>query len=86
MERKRYKINETFSFHEDFHRFFPDIRMEDMRDCLLTLINGYITIDITRFGKQIEKTYPDEWNVMSITEIVTKHYGKEADDFLNAII
>lgn len=60
--------------------------MEDMRDCLLTLINGYITIDITRFGKQIEKTYPDEWNVMSITEIVTKHYGKEADDFLNAII
>ena len=86
MGRKRYKINETFSFHEDFYRFFPDIRIEDMRDCLLTLINGYITIDITRFGKQIEKTYPDEWNVMSITEIVTKHYGKEADDFLNAII
>lgn len=86
MGRKRYKINETFSFHEDFHRFFSDIRIEDMRDCLLTLINGYITIDITRFGKQIEKTYPDEWNVMSITEIVTKHYGKEADDFLNAII
>ena len=63
-----------------------DVRIEYMRDCLLTLINGYITIDITRFGKQIEKTYPDEWNVMSITEIVTKHYGKEADDFLNAII
>lgn len=86
MERKRYKINETSSFHEDFHRLFPDIRMEDMRDSLLTLINGYITIDVTRFGKQIEKMYPDEWNGMSITEIVTKHYGKEADDFLNTII
>ncbi len=86
MGRKRYKINETFSFHEDFHLFFPDISMEDIRDSLLTVINGYITIDLTRFGRQIEKLYPEEWNRMSITEIVIKHYGKEADDFLNAII
>lgn len=37
MGRKRYKINETFSFHEDFHLFFPDISMEDIRDSLLTV-------------------------------------------------
>lgn len=76
----------SFRFHEDFHRFFPDISMEDIRDSLLTVINGHITIDITQFGRQIEKLYPEEWNRMSITEIVIKHYGKEADDFLNVII
>lgn len=81
-----YKINESFRFHEDFHRFFPDISMEDIRDSLLTVITGHITIDITQFGRQIEKLYPEEWNRMSITEIVIKHYGKEADDFLNVII
>lgn len=64
-----YKINEAFRFHEDFHRFFPDISMEDIRDSLLTVINGYITIDLTRFGRQIEKLYPEEWNRMSITDM-----------------
>lgn len=82
----RYSINDTIRFHEDFHRFFSDISMEDMRDNLLTVINGYITIDIRRFARQLEKLYPDDWNTMSMTEIVIKYYGREADNFFNSII
>ena len=52
----------------------------------MTLINRYITIDMERFGAELERIYPEDWGRLSITEIVIKHYGKEADNFLNAII
>lgn len=82
----KYKISEVSRFREDFRRYFPDIRQQDIRYSLMTLINRYITIDMERFGAELERIYPEDWGRLSITEIVIKHYGKEADNFLNAII
>lgn len=83
---KKYKIHEKDRFRKDFLLYFPDIRLEDLCDSLFSVINGYITIDILKFGRRIERLYPEEWDVMSISEIVERHYGSKAKEFLNAII
>lgn len=83
---KRYKLSDMFLFHQDFHRFFPDIRMEGMKDGLMCVLNRYVTIDIFTFDKELRRIYPDEWECMSMEEIVEKYYGREAVQFLNAVL
>lgn len=84
---KRYKLSsDMFLFHEDFHRLLPDIRMEGMKDGLMCAVNRYVTIDITVLGRELERLYPDEWECMSMIEIIEKHYGREAVQFINAVI
>lgn len=85
-EIKRYKLSDMFLFHQDFHRILPDIRMENMKDGLMCVVNHYVTIDIITLDRELKRIYPVEWEHMSMVEIIEKHYGKEAVDFLNAVI
>lgn len=62
----------------------PDVIL--IKDPLLTVVNGYVTIDILALGKELWRLYPEEWRNKSIKEIVESHYGKEAVEFLEVLI
>lgn len=83
---ERYRLNDMFRFHEDFHRLLPDIRMEGMKDGLMCVVNRYVTIDIQVLDRELRRIDPEEWEHMSMIEIIEKHYGHEAVQFLNAVI
>ena len=83
---KRYRLGDMLWFNEDFRRLLPDVRLEDMKDGLMCVINRYVTIDICVLSKELRRIYPEEWEYMSIEEIVKKHYGDEALEFINKVI
>lgn len=83
---RRYKLDDMPRFHEDFRRLLPGVRMEDMKDGLMCVINRYVTIDICMLGKELERMYPEEWEYLSIMQIIEKHYGREAVGFINKVI
>lgn len=83
---KRYKLTDMFRFYQDFHRLLPDIRMEGVKDGLMCVVNQYVTVDILALDRELRRIYPDEWEHMSMAEIIEKHYGHEAVKFLNTVI
>ena len=83
---KRYRLDDMFRFHEDFRRILPDVRMQDMKNGLMCVINRYVTIDICVLSKELKRIYPEEWEYLSIEEIIEKHYGHEAVEFINKVI
>lgn len=86
-ETKRYKLDsDMYQFHKDFHRLLPDIKMEGIKDGLMCVVNRYVTVDIIALDKELRRIYPDEWEHMSMIEIIEKHYGHEAVQFINAVI
>lgn len=75
-----------FLFHQDFHRLLPDIRMESVKDGLMCVVNRYVTVDIVALDRELKRIYPEEWEYMSMKEIIEKHYGREAMQFINAVL
>ncbi len=75
-----------FLFHQDFHRLLPDIRMEGVKDGLMCVVNRYVTVDIVALDRELKRIYPEEWEYMSMKEIIEKHYGREAMQFINAVL
>ena len=81
---ERLKISELGKYNDKRHRLLPDVRL--MKDPLLTIVNQYITIDIQALGKELYRLYPEEWRSMSMCEIIERHYGHEAAEFVEALI
>lgn len=79
-----YKLTETVRYHDDAHRLLPGIILE--RDSWLSALEKRIIIDITALDRQLEKNHPEDYEDMSIVEIVGKHYGSEAVEFLNEVL
>lgn len=52
----------------------------------MSMLNGHITIDIIAFGKRLEKMYPDDWERMSMKEIVITHYGVKAMQLIESAL
>lgn len=52
----------------------------------MCVVNRYVTIDIIALDKELRRIYPDEWEHMSMIEMIEKHYGHEAVQFINAVI
>ena len=73
-----FKIGEWGKFRNEFQRLLPNFPIIDLHDGWMSAANNYITIDIIVFGKRLEKMYPEEWEYMSIRDIIVKHYGVEA--------
>lgn len=81
---RKFKISEMGKYHELSHRLLPDVKIA--KDPLLTVANQYITVDILALGKELWRLYPEEWNTMSMSEIIGKHYGNEALEFVEALL
>lgn len=63
----------------------PDVRLQDMHDGLMSMVNGYLTIDIIRLSEEIERLYPDEWEHRSMMEIIETHYGTGAVSLIESL-
>lgn len=81
-----YRLSEIPRFHEDFRRLLPDVRMQGIKDGLMCVVNRYVTIDICVLSEELRRIYPEEWELLSIEEIIEKHYGHEAVEFINKVI
>ena len=82
----RFKIGEWAKFRNEFQRLLPDVRIIDLHDAWMSMANEYITIDIIALGARLEKTYPEEWECMSMKEIIIKHYGLEAMQLIESAL
>lgn len=83
---KRYKVYEHGIVRGMFSRLMPDLSPSYLHDGELTAINGYMTIDMAKLDKALERLYPQESEVCSMEEIVQKHYGKKAVELIKSMI
>ena len=81
-----FKVGEWAKFRNEFQRLLPDLPIIDLHDALMSMLNGHITIDIIAFGKRLEKMYPDDWERMSMKEIVITHFGVKAMQLIESAL
>lgn len=81
-----FKIGEWAKFRNEFQRLFPNLPIIDLHDAWMSMANEYITIDIIALGKRLENMYPEEWECMSMKEIIIKYYGLEAMQLIESVL
>ena len=82
---KVYEITDMVRFRDDFRKFLPEVMLMDIKDGLMTVINKRVTIDIVQLGRELCRLYPDDWEKLSMNEVIEKHYGKQGVEFINAV-
>jgi hypothetical protein len=75
-----YKVNEWAE------RLLPNIPIIDLHDALLSAINNRLVIDIIALDNRLQNMYPEEWECMSMKEIIIKHYGLEAMQLIESVL
>lgn len=83
---RRYKVHERGIVRDMFLHLMPDLSPVDLHDGVMTAINGYLTIDLEKLDRALEKLYPNEAEDFSMKEIVQKHYGKKAVELIKNMI
>jgi len=83
---KRYHISEWALFRSNFQRLLPYVPIVDLYDGLLSVLNGYLSIDLVTLNKRLENMYPEESEHMSMKEIIMKHYGLEAMQLIESAL
>ena len=58
----------------------------DLHDALLSAINNRLVIDIIALDNRLQNMYPEEWECMSMKEIIIKHYGLEAMQLIESVL
>nr|DAY75686.1 MAG TPA: hypothetical protein [Caudoviricetes sp.] len=81
-----YKVNEWAEFRKEFQRLLPNIPIIDLYDALLSAIDNKLVIDIIALGSRLQNMYPEEWEYMSMKEIIIKHYGLEAMQLIESVL
>lgn len=81
-----YKINEWAEFRKEFQRLLPDIPIIDLHDALLSAIENKLVIDVIALGKRLQNIYPEEWEYMSMQDIIVKHYGMKAMKLIESVL
>ena len=81
-----YKVNEWAEFRKEFQRLLPNIPIIDLYDALLSAIDNKLVIDIIALGSRLQNMYPEEWEYMSMKEIIIKHYGLEAMQLIESLL
>lgn len=81
-----YAIHEYVKFRDNFRKLMPDIPFQDLYDSWMTVLFERICIDPLLLGRRLEQMYPDEYEYMSICEIINKHYGDEAEKLIEEVL
>ena len=71
---------------KEFQRLLPNIPIIDLYDALLSAIDNKLVIDIIALGSRLQNMYPEEWEYMSMKEIIIKHYGLEAMQLIESVL
>ena len=64
----------------------PNVPIIDLHDALLSAIENRLVIDIIALDKRLRNMYPEEWECMSMKEIIIKHYGLEAMQLIESVL
>lgn len=75
-----FKIGEWAKFRNEFQRLLPNVPIIDLHDALL------LVIDIIALDKRLRNMYPEEWEFMSMKEIIIKHYGLKAMQLIESVL
>lgn len=80
----RLQFSDNMRYHKLCHRLLPGLDLK--MDATLSVINGYITIDLVALDNKLKEMFPKEWEYMSIRDIIELKYGKDAVDFINVLL
>lgn len=86
IDMNQFKIGEWMKFRNEFQRLLPDIPIIDLHDAFMSMMDERIIIDIIVLGERLEKMYPEDWECMSIKDIVIKHYGFYAMQLIESVL
>lgn len=81
-----FKIGEWGKFRSEFQRLLPNFPIIDLHDGWASMANEYVTINITAFDKMLQQMFPDDWEQMSMEDIIIKHYGLEAKKLIESVL
>jgi hypothetical protein len=72
---------------KNFHKFFPERKLNAFLDPLLSYLSGTPKLDVCKFDDFLhEKHGSYEKQKMSMKDVLEKHYGKEAKDFIKKLL
>ena len=77
---------EWAKFRNEFQRLLPNVPIIDLHDALLSAIENRLVIDIIALDKRLRNMYPEEWEFMSMKEIIIKHYGLKAMQLIESVL
>lgn len=81
-----YAIHEYAKFRDDFRKLMPDIPFQDLYDSWMTVIFERICINPLVLGRRLEHMYSDEYEHMSMCEIIKKYYGTDAVKLIEEVL
>lgn len=81
---KRYGINDYGLFIRDAKRLLKGLKLR--LDTELSAAFGMVVIDYFYFENQIKERYGDEYERLSLKEIIESHYGTEAVELIENVL
>lgn len=82
--KKQYGINDYGLFIRDAKRLLQGLKLR--LDAELSVALGMVIIDFPYFENQIKEQYGDEYEKLSLKEIIKNHYGNEAVELIESVL
>lgn len=82
--KKQYGINDYGLFIRDAKRLLQGLKLR--LDAELSVALGMVIIDFPYFENQIKERYGDEYEKLSLKEIIKNHYGNEAVELIESVL
>ena len=82
--KKRYGINDYGLFIRDAKRLLQGLKLR--LDAELSVALEMVIIDFPYFENQIKERYSDEYEKLSLKEIIKNHYGHEAVELIESVL
>lgn len=82
--KKRYEINDYGLFIMDAKRLLNGLKLR--LDAELSVALRKVVIDFPYFENQIKERYGDEYERLSLKEIIEIHYGDEAVELIENVL
>lgn len=84
--KTNYNLSQTQTVKTNFEAYFS-ISFGPFYDGLISVMSKKITIDICKFDDWLHKKYGEYENEgLSMSAVILKHYGSEANEFIESLI
>ena len=73
--------------HQNFRKYFPELKFNDFIDAGLSLIYGTPKINLIKLDDYLYEKYGDyDREELCLAEVLIKHYGNEAKAFIEKLL
>lgn len=86
MSERHYQVYERGIVRDMFSRLMPDFPLSELHDAELTAVYGRLIINIDKLDKLLEQKYPQDYDTMSMEEIIWKHHGERAVELIRSLL